>query len=882
MSVNTGGIYTPAASLPRREDEQINTNVQAAGAQQLNNMNINPQQIANMQQQLLLQQQLANTINQQQNIHMSSNDVNLAISSLFQNPLVASGAIQLPQFNAITQQNNMGGIVQQQQQGVVNNVVSNNTATSGFGSFFFNPLAMFTGNTANQLQAQPPQVISHTNYQQQQTPTTQQINTATPGHITAASMLNSDAALGQAINQQHTMNVDPRQQPLTTPATPALGFMTPSQTPCPTPPPPKSPMFHDANSVAPPLDGFSLISSSKVQSRGTKVTPPPGDTASSKSLFQRGVSSILGSALGSVASYVSQSFQSGIPYAEADKAMRESKSSYAKWWEQGIDDHKKRKGSGVKEDEENTSPAGKKRKLDSDNAFDCAGSALSSLLKKHYDEMGVDTNCGFHEAHQYHYQNNIDEQQLAQQQPVVDSSIISCKRKTRQRADSADGYDAFNDVGGMYDFGGADAGEMPDSGAAKEGDTYEALYNDVSSGPSSSIVPETQLPENDTTTTANTTTITSDSTLDGTMQVIQELLQEKNRASEENEMLQMIRNPRDWVKKSIRSEMIESLQAVKGDVTDKRFLSSLEILKNFYKGSGRDARVSPWALSGGPTEYDILEGHYVNMSRPDYIECLGHNGEDDFMYTLGRMSFDMFQPGNLICSVQSTHNTIKIIGEQEELPEHVPKSLKEEVASLHDKRPLLRSYDIAVSLTIEPPSSVGQPETPDMPTPTKRMRAIMSVKGYILPDPDVPNRLTVWFTGGNLCPARLPSSDGNESDDDDEAKDDDSYGGFAEWKAIFSKGKWRKTLGERARAIASKLLLGADVSTKMVESTGDMSYVLHKPVGGHGKAYIDVLYLDEDVLIMKGHHGTVYALARSGVSQRYKAMREKEDDNDKE
>ena len=835
MSVNTGGIFTPA-SLPRREDEQMNiTNVQAASTQQVNNMNINPQQITNMniqQQQMLLQQQMANNINQQQNIQMSSNDVNLAISSLFQNPLVASGAIQIPQFNTIPQQNNMGGI--QQQQGVVNNVVPNNTAASGFGSFFFNPMAMFTtGNSANQVQAQPPQVVSHTNYQQQQTPTIQQINIANPGHLTAANMLNSDAALGQAIHQQHTMNVDPRQQPLTTPATPVLGFMTPSQTPCPTPPPPKSPMFHDANSVAPsPLDGFSLNSSSNVPMevhRGTKVTPPPGDT--SKSLFQRGVSTILGSALGSVASYVSQSFQSGIPYAEADKAMRESKSSYAKWWEQGIDDHKKRKGGVIKE--ENTSPVGKKRKLgSSNNAFDttCAGSALSSLLKKHYDEMGVDTNCGFHEAHQYHHiQNNIDEQQFAQQQPVVDSSIISCKRKTRQRADSADGYDAFNDVGGMYDFGGADAGEMPDSGAAaaEEGDTYESLYNDMSSGPSLPTVPDNQQPENDTATTANTTTITSDSTLDGTMQVIQELLQEKNRASEENEMLQMIRNPRDWVKKSIRSELIESLQAVKGDVTDKRFLSSLEILKNFYKSSGRDARVSPWALSGGPTEYDILEGHYVNMSRPAYIECLGHNGEDDFMYTLGRMSFDMFQPGNLVCSVQSTHNTIKIIGEQEELPEHVPKSLKEEVASLHEKRPLLRSYDIAVSLTIEPPASVGQLETPDMPTPTKRLRAIMSVKGYILPDPDVPNRLTVWFTDGNLCPAKLPSSDGNETDDDD-AQDDDSYGGFAEWKAIFSKGKWRKTLGERARAMAAKLLLGADVSTKMVEGTGDMSYVLHK------------------------------------------------------
>ncbi len=65
-----------------------------------------------------------------------------------------------------------------------------------------------------------------------------------------------------------------------------------------------------------------------------------------------------------------------------------------------------------------------------------------------------------------------------------------------------------------------------------------------------------------------------------------------------------------------------------------------------------------------------------------------------------RMSFDMFQPGNLICSVQSTHNTIKIVGEREELPTSVPSSLKEEVSRMCDsngdsaaKRPLLRSYE---------------------------------------------------------------------------------------------------------------------------------------------------------------------------------------------
>ena len=136
---------------------------------------------------------------------------------------------------------------------------------------------------------------------------------------------------------------------------------------------------------------------------------------------------------------------------------------------------------------------------------------------------------------------------------------------------------------------------------------------------------------------------------------------------------------------------------------------------NLYKTSGRNAQVSPWSRSGrdggkygynigetgGPTALDFFEGSWVNMSRPNYIECLGENGDNDFMYTLGRTSFDMFQPSNLICSVQSTHTTIKIIGEREELPAFVPKSLKDEVALLCDsdngdgtsKRPLLRSYE---------------------------------------------------------------------------------------------------------------------------------------------------------------------------------------------
>ena len=71
-------------------------------------------------------------------------------------------------------------------------------------------------------------------------------------------------------------------------------------------------------------------------------------------------------------------------------------------------------------------------------------------------------------------------------------------------------------------------------------------------------------------------------------------------------------------------------------------------------------------------------------------------------------------------------------------------------------------------MTIEPPSSVGQPEPFSSPTPTKRLRAIIAVKGYVLPDPHTPNRLTVWFTGGKLCPAQLASNEDEDSDEEEE------------------------------------------------------------------------------------------------------------------
>ena len=52
------------------------------------------------------------------------------------------------------------------------------------------------------------------------------------------------------------------------------------------------------------------------------------------------------------------------------------------------------------------------------------------------------------------------------------------------------------------------------------------------------------------------------------------------------------------------------------------------------------------------------------------------------------------------------------------------------------------NLSIDVEMTIEPPSSVGMEEIKGTPSPKKRIRAVLSVEGYILPDPEVPNRLT--------------------------------------------------------------------------------------------------------------------------------------------
>lgn len=110
-----------------------------------------------------------------------------------------------------------------------------------------------------------------------------------------------------------------------------------------------------------------------------------------------------------------------------------------------------------------------------------------------------------------------------------------------------------------------------------------------------------------------------------------------------------------------------------------------------------------------------------------------------------------------------------------------------------------------------------------------------------LPDPKNPSRLSSWFTGGSI-----------------EVWDDSND--MSAWRNIFeTPGK--RSLKAKARIFSARLAVGASPAGEM-EADGKMSYAMKRPIGGHGVAYIDVVYLDETLRIVRGNYGTVYVSAR--------------------
>ena len=67
--------------------------------------------------------------------------------------------------------------------------------------------------------------------------------------------------------------------------------------------------------------------------------------------------------------------------------------------------------------------------------------------------------------------------------------------------------------------------------------------------------------------------------------------------------------------------------------------------------------------------------------------------------------------------------------------------------------------------------------------------------------------------------------------------------------------------GEKAKLLAVKLLMGATIPEEMAHD-GSMNYTFTRPLGGHGMAYVDIIYLDDSMKIVRGHRGTTFVFSR--------------------
>ena len=139
-----------------------------------------------------------------------------------------------------------------------------------------------------------------------------------------------------------------------------------------------------------------------------------------------------------------------------------------------------------------------------------------------------------------------------------------------------------------------------------------------------------------------------------------------------------------------RDALLQALAVSGGDAQSATFAETVDPLSEVFEGLNLDTReVSEDADDNGQS----VHGTWLTLTKPTFFGNLGENDAGDPMYTLGRMTFDMFSPTNLVCSLQGNFNSIEIVGDEQrgEMLKAglVPKRLREEV---ENRDVVLRTY----------------------------------------------------------------------------------------------------------------------------------------------------------------------------------------------
>jgi hypothetical protein len=224
-----------------------------------------------------------------------------------------------------------------------------------------------------------------------------------------------------------------------------------------------------------------------------------------------------------------------------------------------------------------------------------------------------------------------------------------------------------------------------------------------------------------------------------------------------------------------------------------------------------------------PARSDLLLGKFNIVSAPNFPGRIIAESDDGaeyenahvFKYTLGKMSFGVFQPHAMECTLRQVYTDIQIKRD-----------------GTDDTK--LLSYPLISDLIIHTPNG-------DL-SATLRNRA----DSYVKSD----DRLTVDFQGSTLSPSAAVLAD-------DEL--------FSLWKETFAQaytkadreGSKLSTVFRYILRIALKMTTPSDEDAERREDNSFSFEMKRAPRG-----YYDVLYLDEEIRISRGNRGTIVIMRR--------------------
>lgn len=215
-----------------------------------------------------------------------------------------------------------------------------------------------------------------------------------------------------------------------------------------------------------------------------------------------------------------------------------------------------------------------------------------------------------------------------------------------------------------------------------------------------------------------------------------------------------------------------------------------------------------------PTASSHWEGDFVCHTIPEFPGRLKNEDKSVIQYTLGRLSFGVFQPHNLVCTIRSVRQSIGV--------------------RMQTETGAFRSYEYPVLMDLTIHTVDGQ-----------ELPAVVSHDAICFKCPKNQQRLKVIFKGSTLVPSQ-------------EVLNDTAL--FQTWQTTFA-GAYAKA--DKERGIISKTFRGMMAWWFQMTFPDDQqmeqsrNHSVHFEMKRSPKGWLDVLYLSDNTRVTQGNRGTI-------------------------